>query len=46
MQTKALTVIKAPVHGCENRNIAPTAERLTPNKPEKIKRPTNSLLPR
>ena len=45
-QTMALTVINTPVNGCENRNIAPTADRLTPNKPEKIRRPTNSLLPR
>ena len=45
-QTRALTVIKTPVHGCEKRNIAPTADRLTPNKPEKMSRPTNSLLPR
>ena len=44
-QAKPVHVMRNPVHGCENRNIAPTPVRLMPNEPEKISSPMSSLLP-
>ena len=44
-QAIPLHVINSPVHGCENRNIAPTPARPTRKMPEKISSPMSSLLP-
>ena len=39
------TAIRIAVQGCEKRNIAATALRLSPSIPEKINKPISSLLP-
>jgi hypothetical protein len=44
-QARPLHVMRIPVHGCENRYIAPTPARPTRNTPEKISSPMSSLLP-
>lgn len=42
---RPVKVIRIPVHGCENRNIAPTPVLLTRNTSVKISSPMSSLLP-